>query len=284
MIRLVTDSTTQLPAGVVEQYGIVVVPLTVIIDGKPYRDGIDITPAEFYQRLPQAQSLPTTTQPSPGDFQQVYARLAAEGADIISIHLPETLSGTIHSARQAATMVEGPRITVVETPWLSAAQGFIVLEAARAIEAGKSYDAVLKRIHELIPRQNIIFALDTLEYLQKGGRIGGAQAFVGSLLRIKPILYLKDGRVEPLDRVRTWARVPGRLLDLMADMLGPGEEPVAVGVLHAQAEPEARRLEEEIYRRFNVAELFVSQIGPVVGTHTGPGTLGIAFYRRMEST
>lgn len=282
MIRLVTDSTTQLPAGAAEQYGIVVIPQIVIIEGESYRDGIDITAEEFYNRLPQVSSLPTTTQPSPGDFQRIYQRLADEGADIISIHLPETLSGTLNSARQAAAMVEGPRITVVETPWLSAAQGFIVLEAARAIEAGSSYDEVLELIEELKPRQNLIFALDTLEYLQKGGRIGGAQAFVGSLLRIKPILYLKDGRIEPLDRVRTWARVPDRLLSLMADMLGPGEGPLGVGVIHARAEEKAAQLEEEIYRRFDVAELFTSEIGPVVGTHTGPGALGIAFYRKQK--
>lgn len=279
MIRIVTDSTTQLPAGTAEKYNIHVVPEIVIFNETSYRDGVDISNQEFYRRLSQNNTLPTTTQPSPGDFQQIYERLAAEETDIISIHLPETLSGTINSARQAKEMVEGVRITPVETPWIASAQGFIVLEAARAVAAGASYDEVLNLIDQLVPRQNIIFAVDTLEYLHKGGRIGGAQAFLGSLLRVKPILYLKEGRVEPLDRVRTWGRVPDRLLALMEDMLGPGGGPVHVGVLHARNETGAAQLEEQVQRAFDVAESYVSEIGPVVGTHTGPGTLGLAFYR-----
>ncbi len=279
MIRLVTDSMAQLPAEIVRQYNIAIVPVCVIFNGKPYREGIDITNEEFYRRLAAADILPTTTQPSPGDFQQVYQRLADEGADIISIHPPQTLSGTINSARQAAALVEGVRITPVEVPWIAPAQGFIVVEAARAIEAGADYDEVLKLIDDLIPRQHLVFALDTLEYLHKGGRIGGAQALLGSLLRVKPILFLKDGRVEPLDRVRTWKRVPDRLLELMSDMLGPGNGPVHVGVIHARNEAAAAKLAEEIYRRFPVAELHTTELGPVIGTHTGPGALGVAFYR-----
>lgn len=279
MVRLVTDSIAQLPTEIIRRYNISIVPVYVIFNGKSYREGVDITNEEFYRRLREADSLPTTTQPSPGDFQRVYERLAAKGADIISIHPPETLSGTINSARQAATLVDEVRITPVEVPWIALAQGFIVLEAARAIEAGADYDKVLELIDELIPRQNLIFALDTLEYLRKGGRIGGAQVLLGTLLRIKPLLQLKDGRVEPLDRVRTWGRVPDRLLEIMADMLGPGDEPVHVGVVHTCNEEDAARLEEKIYRQFDVAELYTTEIGPVVGTHAGPGALGIAFFR-----
>jgi DegV family protein with EDD domain len=279
MIRLVTDSMCQLPAEILNKHRIATVPVSVIFNGTALREGIDITNEEFYRRLTEAPSLPTTTQPSPGDFQRVYQRLATEGADIISIHPPEILSGTINSARQAAAMVDGVRITPVEIPWIASSQGFIIMEAARAIEAGAGYDQVLELIDRLVPRQNLIFALDTLEYLHKGGRIGGAQAMLGSLLRVKPILYLKGGRVEPLDRVRTWSRVPDRLLALMADMLGPGDGPVHVGVIHSRNEEEARKLEEEIYRRFDVAELYITEIGPVIGTHVGPGALGMAFYR-----
>jgi DegV family protein with EDD domain len=279
MIRLVTDSTTQLPPGAAEKYNIAIVPTIVIIGGKSYRDGIDISSAEFYQRLVDADTLPTTTQPSPGDFQRIYEQLVAEGADIISIHIPESLSGTLNSARQAAAMVKGGQITPVGPPWVAAAQGFIVLEAARAIEAGAGYDDVLQLIEQLSPRQNLIFALQTLEYLHRGGRIGGAQAWLGSLLQIKPILCLKNGRVEPLDRVRTWKRVPQRLVTLMAGLLDPGESSIHVGVIHARNEADAAELEKEIRQRFDVAELYISEIGPVVGTHTGPGALGIAFYR-----
>ncbi|MFQ5341823.1 MAG: DegV family protein [Anaerolineae bacterium] len=279
MIRLVTDSMSQLPAEVVSKYDILTVPVSVIFNGTAFREGIDITNEEFYRRLTEANSLPTTTQPSAGDFQRVYQQLAAEGVDIISIHPPEILSGTINSARQAAGMVNGSRIAPVEIPWLAPSQGFIVLEAARGIEAGADYDEVLHLIDGLVPRQNLIFAVDTLEYLQKGGRIGGAQALLGALLRLKPILYLKDGRVEPLDRVRTWSRVPDRLLTLMADMLGPGDGPVHVGVMHSCNGEGAAGLKEEVYRRFDVAELYTTEIGPVIGTHVGPGALGLAFYR-----
>lgn len=279
MIRLVTDSTTQLPAGAAERYNIHVVPQIVIFDDQSYRDGVEMSSDQFYHRLSMNNTTPTTTQPSPGTFQRVYENLLEEGAEIISIHLPETLSGTIHSARQATAMVEGGRITPVETPWISAAQGFIVLEAARAIEAGAGYDEVLELINGLVPRQNLIFALSTLEYLHRGGRIGGAQALLGSLLRVKPLLYLEDGRVEPLDRVRTWRRVPDRLLALMDDMLGPGEGPIHVAVLHSRNQEDAAQLREVIIQRYNVTEYFTSEIGSVVGTHTGPGALGLAFYR-----
>lgn len=279
MIRIVTDSTVQLPPSAVDRYNIVIVPTTVIIDGVSYRDGIDLSTSEFYRLLREAEVIPTTTQPSPGDFQQVYEKLTAEGAEIISIHLPSTLSGTVNSARQAAELVEEGKITVVETPWVAAAQGFIILEAVRAIEAGASVEEVIEKINQLIPRLNLIFALDTLEYIHRGGRIGGAQAWLGTLLKIKPILYLKDGKVEPLDRVRTWRRVPARLLKLMEELMGAEEGPIHVGVLHSQNEEDAAKLEAQIRERFDVAELFISEIGPVVGAHTGPGALGVAFYR-----
>lgn len=278
MIRLVTDSTTDLPPGKAEEYDIHVIPQIVIFGDREFRDGIDITTEEFYSRLQASDVLPTTTQPSPGDFHRVYERLAEEGADIISVHLPDNLSGTINSARQAAKMVNSVRIAPVATPWLAAAQGFVVVQAARAIQNGASYDEVLQLIETLSSRQNLIFGLDTLEYLHRGGRIGGAQALFGSLLRIKPILYLKDGRVEPLDRVRTWRRVPDRLLDLMSDMAGRDAGSLHVGLVHSCNAEDAARLEEEILSRFDVAEIFTTELGPVVGTHTGPGALGVAFY------
>jgi DegV family protein with EDD domain len=278
MIRLVTDSTTDLPPGAAEEYGIHIVPQIVVFGDREFRDGVDITADDFYSRLEASDVLPTTTQPSPGDFHRIYERLAEQGADIISIHLPPSLSGTLNSARQASEMVNSVRITPVSTPWLAAAQGFIVLQAARAIRDGADYDEVLQLIDELSPRQNLIFGLDTLEYLHRGGRIGGAQALFGSLLRIKPILHLKDGRVEPLDRVRTWRRVPDRLLELMTDMVGPDSGPLHVGLLHSCNAADASWLEKEILRRFDVVQVFTTQIGPVVGTHAGPGALGIAFY------
>ncbi|MFQ6015537.1 MAG: DegV family protein [Anaerolineae bacterium] len=277
MIKIVTDSSAHLPETLVRQYDIHVIPLKVVFGQTAYREGVDLTHEEFYRMLGQVRELPTTTQPSAGEFFELYSVLAQAGHDIISIHLSSKLSGTVSSANTAKEMLPGARITVVDTPWISLALGMLVLEAARAVEAGRSYQEVLARVEELMPKMNLIFVVDTLEYLQKGGRIGGAAALLGTLLNIKPILHLVDGRIEPLDRVRTKRAAVRRLLEQVAERVSPGA-PVHIAVLHAQAVEEAQQLETEVQARFNCRELYLAEIGPVVGTHTGPGTVGLVFY------
>ncbi|MFQ6059104.1 MAG: DegV family protein [Anaerolineae bacterium] len=277
MIRIVTDSSVHLLPELIREHDIHVVPLKVIFGQRSYREGVELSNEEFYRLLREAEELPTTTQPAAGEFLEVYSRLAQGDDEIISIHLSSKLSGTVNSAMQAKEMLPQAQITIVDTPWISAALGMIVLEAARAVEAGSAQEQVLARVEELIPRMNIIFVVDTLEYLQKGGRIGGAAALVGTLLRVKPILHLKEARIEPLDRVRTKRAALRRLLELMAERVPPGA-PVHVGVLHAQALAEAQELERGVRSRFDCAELFFAEIGPVVGAHVGPGTVGLAFY------
>jgi DegV family protein with EDD domain len=277
MIRLVTDSSAHLPQDLVAQYDIQIIPLKVIFGQETLREGVDISNDTFYQRLRAARELPTTTQPSAGEFLEVYSRLAAEGHQIISIHLSSKLSGTYQSAVMARGMLPEAQITVVDTPWISLALGMIVLEAARAVAAGRSYEEVLALIDRLSPKMNVIFMVDTLEYLQKGGRIGGASALVGTLLNIKPILYLKDGRIEPLSRVRTKNGALKHLVEIVQERV-PSGSPVKVGILHAQAEAEANWVAQEVQARFDCRELFLTELGPVVGAHTGPGTIGLAFY------
>lgn len=278
MIHIVTDSSAHLPQHLIEQYCIHVVPLKVMFGADTYREGIDITNQQFYEMLETAKDLPTTTQPSAGEFLEVYERLAAEGDEIISIHLPSKLSGTHNSAMTAARMLPETRITVVDTSWISVALGMLVIEAAKAAKSGRGRDEVLHLIEELSSRMNIIFVVDTLEYLQRGGRIGGASALLGTLLRIKPILHLKDGQIEPLDRVRTKRAALRRLLEVFEERVGGPGASVHIGVLHANALPEAKTIEAEIRARFDVAESFFSEVGPVIGTHTGPGCVGLAFY------
>jgi len=277
MIKIVTDSTAHLPNKLIAEYGITVVPLKVLFGENTYREGIDLSNMQFYRMLREARRLPTTTQPSAGEFRDVYARLAAEGHSIISVHLSSQLSGTVSSAETARHMLPDANITIIDTPWISLALGMMVVEASKAAAAGWSHEEILNLIQSLSHRMNILFVVDTLEYLQKGGRIGGAQAWMGTLLQVKPILHLHEGRIEPLDRVRTKRAAVQRLIELAADRFGP--DPVAhIAVLHANTPNEANTLTEAVRERFKPVELYQAELGPVVGAHTGPGTVGLAFY------
>jgi DegV family protein with EDD domain len=277
MIKIVTDSSAHLPAEDYARWDITVVPLKVIFGEQTYREGIDLSNGDFYRLLRESRELPTTTQPSAGEFLEVYRRLTDAGHSIISIHLSSKLSGTYSSAAAARDLLPDRDITVVDTPWISHALGMLAREAARAAQAGQSKDEILALIHQLSEKLNIIFVVDTLEYLQKGGRIGGAQALVGTLLKIKPILQLENGRIEPLDKVRTKQAAVRRLIEVMDERVNHNYG-VHVGILHGEAPEEARALEAEVRRRFKIDELYLAEVGPVVGTHTGPGVVGVAFY------
>lgn len=281
MIKIVTDSTANLPNKLVAEHGITVVPLKVLFGEDTYREGIDLSNAQFYRMLREAKRLPTTTQPSAGEFREIYARLADQGHSIISLHLSSKLSGTISSAEAARQMLPDADITVVDTPWISLALGMMAVEAAKAVSAGWNREEILELIQNMSARMNILFVVDTLEYLQKGGRIGGAQALMGALLQIKPILYLHAGRIEPLDKVRTKRAAIQRLIDLAGDRLGPN--PVAhVAVLHANTPNEGHALMESVRERFKPVESYLAELGPVIGAHVGPGTVGLAFYDSAE--
>ena len=281
-IALITDSTASLPTELARRYNIHVIPTYVIVGGKTFLDGVDLAPGEFYRLLQEAETLPTTSQPSVGDFVELYTELSQEAEDILSIHLSDQLSATMSSALAARKEMGAVSIYIIDSRSASMGLGFIVLAAARAVEAGKGLPQVIEAIESLIPRMNVIFVVDTLEYLRRGGRIGGASALIGSILSIKPILYLKDGRVEVLEKVRTKSRAKERLLEIMAERLGSGRG-VHVAILHADALEEAQVLEDQIVRQFEPVELYVDELNPVVGTHVGPGTIGLVFYAEEEA-
>ena len=214
-IRIVTDSTSDLPPGLAQELGIVVVPANVVIDDVTYRDGVDLTSDEFYQRLVSGPRLPTTSQPSVGTFQSAFQEILDQGDEIVSLHVSGKLSGTVNSAEQAkASLGDNPPIEVVDSGAASIALALVVVGAAELAQTSSSYQELANQVRQDLPRTSAVFALDTLEYLQKGGRVGKAQAFVGSLLSVKPILTLQDGEVHPLERPRNHQRAMRRLVEL----------------------------------------------------------------------
>lgn len=281
MISIVTDSSAHLPPVERQKHNIAVVPLKAIFGTTEYRDEIDLTNEQFYTMLPKAKEHPTTSQPSAGDFMQVYQPLLDAGKEIVSLHLPSKLSGTYASACAAKTELETQfkkalPLSIVDTPWLSMALGLLVIAAAEAAEAGKSRDEVVATINALIPKLNLIFVLDTLEYLRRGGRIGGARAMLGTLLNVKPMLEIRDGQVEPLEQPRSRAKALKRLLEIMEERTD--HKPVKVSVLHAQSPANAAELEKEVKARFTCKAFYTTEIGPVIGVHSGPNAVGLAFY------
>jgi len=273
-VAIVPDSTADLIAELVAEHGVTVVPLTVTLDGRSYLDGVDITAAEFYQKLRRSSSHPTTSQPSPGQFKEAYERLLADHREIVSIHISPRLSGTLSSAEQAARMIGEERVHAVDSRFASMPLAALVLVAARAAAEGADAAAVIADVTRVRAATRCFFAVSTLEYLRRGGRIGAAGALLGSVLQIKPILAIEDGQVVPLERVRTHDRALLRLVELARSVDRSHGLCLVIG--HAAAEPAARSLAE---RLDGIAETLVIQpLGPVVGAHAGPGTVGVAVY------
>jgi len=275
MIKIVTDSTAYLPEEIVQRYGIHVIPLNVLFGNRIYKEGLDLSYEQFYQKLAQAKNLPTTSQPAVGEFYDLYSELTRDGSEVISIHISSKISGTIDSALMACKELPDALISVVDS--LSTAIGLelMVIAAAEAVSAGQSRAEVVDMLERMARETRLFFVVDTLEYLQKGGRIGGAAALVGTLLNVKPILCFKDGRIEALEKVRTKRKAVNRLLDVMVEETG-SDEPVRVAIGHAMAPEEGQALLERARSRLNCTASYLAQIGPVIGTHVGPGALGMA--------
>ena len=280
-VRLVTDSTCDLPQELAEQWGLTVIPCNVHIDDEVFKDGLDIGPDEFYRRLVSSTRLPTTAQPSVNDFLQVYKALCDGGHDVVSIHLSEKFSGTLNSAMQAREAISSAqsggegrseRIEIIDSQMASMGLGLVALAAAEIVKTGASCDQVVAQVQSCLPRTHCYFLLDTLEYLQKGGRIGKARAFLGTLLSIKPILAIKDGEAHPVERVRTRERGLQRLVEIIQG-LGPVER---LSILHSTAPDDAEALKVRLTGLAPEGEIIMSRFGPVVGTYLGPGTLGVS--------
>lgn len=272
-VQVVTDSTADLTRELVESNRIAVVPLTVRFGNEEFRDGIDITPEVFLQKLESSPVLPATAQPSPKAFEAIYQEVLARGEDVVSIHISGKLSGTMNSARLARQELGDPKgVVIVDSQWTSMALGLIVLAAAREAARGSGRDDVVAAARSATRRVRLLLFVDTLEYLQRGGRIGKAQAFLGGLLSVKPLITLREGEVYPEERVRTRSRALERLR-AWAHGLGDIEEFCA---LHIDSPGDAEALQVDIEQRFPNARGHMTPVGPVIAAHVGPGAVGMA--------
>ena len=276
-IVILTDSAADIDHSKRESLGIEMVPLKVIFGEETYLDSVTIQSQEFFHKLAASNVMPSTSQPSPLEFLQAYKRIVEKhGKDvqIICIMLSAVLSGTYQSAVIAKTMLEEEiDVTIIDSKKASFLHGLAAIEAARAARNGKSKQQILDLVERFIKDIQVYFIVDTLEYLQKGGRIGKAQALIGSLLNIKPILTLEsDGHVVPFDKVRGTKKAMNRMLEEFKAYAG--STPVKVAIVHGNALEEAQALMERIKGEFTVVESFIAELGPVVATHAGPGTLG----------
>ncbi len=275
-ICIVTDSTASLPAEVVAKYGIRVVPLSLSFGNETFRDGVDINSEEFLRRLKVAKQLPTSSQPAIGDFVTLFEEIVPNCDSIIAILLGSKFSGTYSSALRAAEDFPQCKISIVDTLSTYMGLGFLVQRAAEAVAEGKSHDEIVAMVEAMVPKMHIILALDTLEYLRRGGRIGGGAAFIGGLLNIKPLLQIKDGQVEALERVRSKKKADQRLVEIMAhDVAGKPAHVVLGGVDNPQ---EVSEMEAMVKEQVKPVEFQIVGIGPVLSTHTGPGVVGLVYY------
>ncbi len=273
-IAIVTDSTADLPSQLVRGRSITVVPLTLHFEGRSLLDGVDIRPSEFYRKLPNATTHPTTSQPAAGRFAETYAELLTTHSEVVSIHISEKLSGTYASAVQGADMTDPKRVTVVDSELVSMSLGLLTLAASEIASQGATAQVVVQRISAMRGQVQTYFSVATLEFLRRGGRIGRASAMLGSVLQVKPVLCIRDGLVTPLERVRTFDRALNRIVALTREVdRGKG---LCVIVGHADAEGDAERVARELEP---VAEtLMIQPLGPVVGAHAGPGVVGVGCY------
>ena len=282
-VAVVTDSTAGLPLDLALQHGLHVIPLWVRSGEKSYQDGEDLAPEQFYSMLAVAPDLPTTSQPSAGEFLELYLELAGQAEAIVSVHISTELSGTVASALAARQMFHDVPVHVVDSRSTSMGLGLIALAAARAAAEGQDGKQVAAAAERLVPWTSMIFVVDSLEYLRKGGCIGGASALAGSLIRIKPILHIDEGRIEALDKVRTRGKAIDRLLEIVAERVRDAG-PIHAAVVHAAAPAEAEALWDRLAHTFDLTELHLAEISPAIGTHVGPGTVGVAFYPAAQES
>ena len=271
-IKIVTDSVADLPPALAGANDITVVPAYVIIGNETFRDGLDISADRFYERLGTLPRLPTTSQPTMADFQEVYQRLLDQGHQIVSVHVSAKLSGTVNSATQAkAALGDASQIEIVDSQLASAPQGLAVLNAAEWAREMPDFHEVARRIRQALPRYRSYVLLDTLEYLQKGGRIGKAQAFVGGMLKVKPILTVQDGEVHPVERPRSRERCKARLIELIRN-LAPVRQ---INISYSTDRVQALAVRAELAEMVDPEHLIESRFGPVLGTYLGPDALGV---------
>ena len=274
-VKVVTDSACDIPAELVEELGITVVPIYVMFGQKAYRDRIDLGTDEFFERLVQNNVHPTTSVPSPKDFANVYNELAKETDEIISIHITSQESGTYNSALLGKELVEGNcRVEVVDSKSVSMSMGMMVIAAAREAMAGKSLDQVADFVRRLVPSMHLMILVDTLRYVIRGGRLNRASGLVGTVLRVRPLLTLKEGDLSPVGVARTKAKAVERLYGFANSFSRVKELAVAYTTEHEEADSLLQRLKAA----FPNATSYLTRVGPSLGTHAGPGAMGVAIW------
>lgn len=273
-IRIVTDSTADLSPEQVKKYGIKVVPINVTFGADSYADGVDLSAEEFFERLTRSKELPKTSQPSPDAFRQVYEETAGKGETILSVHISGKLSGTLSSAQLASSMVD-TRVIPIDTKTASQGIALSVLAAAEASRREMPVEDAVKVTEKSVASTFSVFAVDTLEFLQRNGRIGKAASLLGSLLQIKPILFADpEGMVAPYDKVRGRSQIIPSLLKAALKNVTP-DQPVNLSVVHTGAEDSARELLSELQDHYEIVDLHVGMVGPAIGAHIGPGAIGL---------
>jgi DegV family protein with EDD domain len=259
-------------------YNISVIPLGVIWGDQIYLDSVDILPSEFYKRLVNSKVMPTTSQVTPAAMQSTFQSLLEQGYDVLGIFLSSKISGTVQSAVQARDMLGGAerKIAIVDSLRTTMAMGLPVLAAARAAQTGENLMECQKVAEHACAQSGVLFVVETLEFMRRGGRIGGAQALLGTMLNIKPVLEIREGRIEAMERVCTKQKAIQHMLDIVAERI-KGKTSIRLAVTHANAETQALSLLESVRTQFDPVETFSCPLSPVIGTHVGPGTLALNY-------
>jgi DegV family protein with EDD domain len=276
-IAIITDSTAYLPQELIQQYDIRIVPLALIFGEESFRDGVDLSPSEFYTRLQKTEVIPTTSQVTVGTFQKVFEQLHQDDREILVITISGKLSGTVESAKQAMQLVPDAQIAIVDSLSTTIELGLLVLATARVAANGAGLAECKQFAEQARERSALLFAVDTLEYLHRGGRIGSAKRLMGTVLNIKPILTVTEGSVEALDQVRTRKKSIRRLIDIATERVA-GKSQLILAAAHANAPDDAKKLLEMASEQLNPVETLITELSPVIGTHVGPGTVALAYY------
>ena len=278
MIRFITDSTCEAPPEFLAHPSVSVVPMSVVFGQRALRDGVDITREQFWELLPKSEVLPTTSQATPGDFTGLFRDFAAAGDEVITLVISRKLSGTYDSAVIAKETVPGVAVDIINSDSTSVGLGLMLGEGLAMAADGASRAEIVEKLNSMRERVHVLFTLDTLEYLQRGGRIGRAQSMVGTLLNLKPILALSEGEVVPVGRVRNKRKAIDRMLELLAERVSARGPHVHLAVTHGNSRAGGEKVAGSLTELFSSQQVFISDLGPVLGTHLGPGTIGASVY------
>ncbi|MBM7618376.1 DegV family protein with EDD domain [Bacillus tianshenii] len=276
---IVTDSTAYIPAEIRAKHHIHMIPLNVIFGNESYQEEVEIKVDQFYDEVRNKKELPSTSQPAIGEFVKLYEKLSANYDAVVSIHLSSGISGTFQGAVAAGDMVDNIEVHAFDTEISCMIQGFYALEAAEMAAEGKGPEEIMTRLNEMKESDRAYFMVDDLSHLQRGGRLSSAQALVGSLLQVKPLLHFVDTKIVPFEKIRTRKKAVKRMYDLLDEDASLGV-PMRASVIHANREAEAEEMMKELALKYPHVEFFVSYFGPVIGTHLGEGALGLGWYKR----